>query len=225
MKYDYALNKLLSILDNQLEQNSEIIYNNYNKYVEQPELGFYAKKNDFLVDNLQWWNYVVENIKSFGINTSLISSNDLELLKERFIFFIWDIELAQIKNIYKLSAKEKKKNINQLSAKEKRKKEKEKKKNLKEEYKRLIRSQENISSHLKKSETIDNRNFSAILKNELWEMSGGYCSICSVKMTPFKGHPNSFEADHIIAYINGGSTSLYNGQALCRSCNRKKSKN
>ncbi len=207
MKYDYDFNKLLSILDNQLEQNSEKLYNNYNKYVEQPELGFYAKKNDFLVDNLQWWNYVVENIEIFGINVSLISNNDFELLKERFIFFIWDIELAQINHSSQQS-------------------EKERKKKLKAVHRRLRRRQENALSHLNKSnKNLNDRNFNAIQKNELWEMSGGYCRVCNIKLTPFKGQDNSFEADHITAYVNGGSTNLYNGQALCRSCNRKKSKN
>jgi len=67
------------------------------------------------------------------------------------------------------------------------------------------------------------RTFNSEQKNELWESSGGYCSTCGMKMTPFKGHSNSFEADHITAHSKGGSTSIYNGQALCRTCNRKKS--
>lgn len=73
--------------------------------------------------------------------------------------------------------------------------------------------------------SIDSRNFKSSQKNELWELSGGYCEICGIKLTPFKGHHNSFEADHINAYSKGGITSTLNGQALCRSCNRKKSNN
>ena len=74
-----------------------------------------------------------------------------------------------------------------------------------------------------KNMSCNDRTFSSEQKNELWELSNGYCSKCGVKMTPFKGQPNSFEADHITAHSKGGSTSIYNGQALCRTCNRKKS--
>lgn len=73
------------------------------------------------------------------------------------------------------------------------------------------------------SASTNDRTFNSEQKNELWESSGGYCSECGVKMTPFKGHSNSFEADHITPHSKGGSTSIYNGQALCRKCNRKKS--
>lgn len=79
------------------------------------------------------------------------------------------------------------------------------------------------SEGLTTSVSTNDRTFNSEQKNELWESSGGYCSECGVKMTPFKGHSNSFEADHITSHSKGGSTSIYNGQALCRNCNRKKS--
>ena len=33
---------------------------------------------------------------------------------------------------------------------------------------------------------------------------------------------NAFEGDHIVPWAGGGETTLRNGQALCRKCNRKK---
>ncbi|MGK7873958.1 MAG: HNH endonuclease [Xenococcaceae cyanobacterium] len=44
------------------------------------------------------------------------------------------------------------------------------------------------------------------------------CQICGVKLTP-----QNFAADHRIPYAKGGKTSVWNGQALCWSCNSRKS--
>ncbi|OWY65857.1 hypothetical protein B7486_39810 [cyanobacterium TDX16] len=44
------------------------------------------------------------------------------------------------------------------------------------------------------------------------------CEICS---TPLDRE--NFEADHKIAYSQGGATQVWNALALCRTCNRHKS--
>lgn len=44
------------------------------------------------------------------------------------------------------------------------------------------------------------------------------CQFCSTPLDQ-----ENFEADHKIAYALGGATSVYNAQALCRDCNRRKS--
>jgi 5-methylcytosine-specific restriction endonuclease McrA len=71
----------------------------------------------------------------------------------------------------------------------------------------------------------DFRFFSSSQKNILWERSGGYCENpkCRVKLVPFSGRSNSFEADHIKPYSRGGKTIIKNAQALCKKCNREKS--
>jgi 5-methylcytosine-specific restriction endonuclease McrA len=70
----------------------------------------------------------------------------------------------------------------------------------------------------------DFRFFSSSQKNILWERSGGYCENpeCRVKLVPFKGRQNSFEADHIKPWSRGGKTTIKNGQALCKKCNKQK---
>jgi len=44
----------------------------------------------------------------------------------------------------------------------------------------------------------------------------GRCAICGAVLEP------GWEADHIVAWSQGGRTALVNGQALCRRCNRQK---
>ena len=44
------------------------------------------------------------------------------------------------------------------------------------------------------------------------------CALCQVELTA-----KNFTADHIIPYTKGGKTEAWNGQALCASCNSKKS--
>jgi len=69
----------------------------------------------------------------------------------------------------------------------------------------------------------DKRAFTYNQKNALWIKSKGKCEKCKVNLVPFKGEHNSFEADHKRPYSKGGKTTLKNGQALCRRCNRRKS--
>ena len=69
---------------------------------------------------------------------------------------------------------------------------------------------------------INDRLFDHHQRNALWVLAGGRCMKCRVKLLPYKGNDRSAEADHVLAYSKGGSTSLDNGQMLCRLCNRKK---
>ena len=62
------------------------------------------------------------------------------------------------------------------------------------------------------------RYFSAIQRIELFSRSGGHCQSCGVPITL-----TDFHADHITPWSKGGKTTLANGQALCRTCNIKKS--
>ena len=60
------------------------------------------------------------------------------------------------------------------------------------------------------------RAFSPRQRKILRLLAGNRCSTCGEVLN------NSFHADHIKAYTNGGATTLQNGQALCPSCNLKK---
>jgi len=66
------------------------------------------------------------------------------------------------------------------------------------------------------------RNFNAEQKNVIHSRVNGVCEDCGIDTVPFKGQPNSFEADHIVPFSKGGFTSIDNGQCLCRTCNRSK---
>lgn len=61
------------------------------------------------------------------------------------------------------------------------------------------------------------RVFSSTQKKVLFALSEGTCQIC--------GNPleRGWEADHVIPYSKDGKTNIPNGQAVCLSCNRKKS--
>jgi 5-methylcytosine-specific restriction endonuclease McrA len=44
------------------------------------------------------------------------------------------------------------------------------------------------------------------------------CELCGTVLDA-----DNFEADHKVAYVLGGATSVWNGAALCKQCNRQKS--
>lgn len=50
----------------------------------------------------------------------------------------------------------------------------------------------------------------------LYLSSDGRCAICGAPLG------DDWEADHIVPFSKGGVTTLENGQAVCKSCNRKK---
>ncbi|WP_442940740.1 HNH endonuclease [Nostoc sp.] len=62
------------------------------------------------------------------------------------------------------------------------------------------------------------RCFSFAQKRLILLRSGYCCELCGVKLTI-----ENFHCDHKIPYSRGGATAVYNGQALCATCNRKKS--
>ncbi len=64
----------------------------------------------------------------------------------------------------------------------------------------------------------NNRFFNQEQRMAIFRKSNGKCAICGNDITE-----DNFEADHIVAYSNGGKTSIINGQALCKHCNDSKS--
>ncbi len=62
------------------------------------------------------------------------------------------------------------------------------------------------------------RNFSPIQKLLILRRANYKCQICGVALTK-----ENFEADHKLAYSQGGATEVWNGLALCQACNRRKS--
>ena len=64
------------------------------------------------------------------------------------------------------------------------------------------------------------RNFADTQRKALLFKAKNKCTICQTAI-----NIEDMEADHIIAFSNGGKTTLANGQALCIRCNREKSDN
>ena len=62
------------------------------------------------------------------------------------------------------------------------------------------------------------RCFSRSQKLLILRKAGYKCTLCGIELTA-----DNFAADHIIPYSKGGKTQAWNGQALCVSCNSKKS--
>jgi 5-methylcytosine-specific restriction endonuclease McrA len=52
----------------------------------------------------------------------------------------------------------------------------------------------------------------------MFNNQGGHCPICGETF-----EIEQMEADHITPWSEGGKTSIFNGQMLCRDCNRRKS--
>jgi HNH endonuclease len=61
------------------------------------------------------------------------------------------------------------------------------------------------------------RMFNQKERRDLYLAADGKCRICGESL------PNNWHADHIHPYSKGGKTDLANGQALCPTCNAKKS--
>lgn len=60
------------------------------------------------------------------------------------------------------------------------------------------------------------RLFSSRQRQILAWQSAGRCRKCGCRLA------NGFHADHVTAYVNGGTTMTRNGQALCPECNMRK---
>ena len=64
----------------------------------------------------------------------------------------------------------------------------------------------------------DTRFFSSTQRKELFLRANKKCQMCGVPISL-----DNFHADHITPYVLGGPTTLANGQAVCPSCNYRKS--
>ncbi len=64
------------------------------------------------------------------------------------------------------------------------------------------------------------RNFTEEERYAIFILGGEKCAECD---TSFNGY-DRFEADHVIQWAHGGSTTLDNARALCKSCNAKANK-
>ena len=62
------------------------------------------------------------------------------------------------------------------------------------------------------------RHFTQVQKLLILRRANYKCQCCGTVLDAKK-----FEADHKIAYSQGGVTEVWNAQALCRNCNRRKS--
>lgn len=61
------------------------------------------------------------------------------------------------------------------------------------------------------------RSFNTRQRTALFIAAQGHCQVCNEPLAP------SFHADHILPFSKGGATKVQNGQALCPTCNLKKS--
>lgn len=62
------------------------------------------------------------------------------------------------------------------------------------------------------------RTFTPAQKLLILQRANYKCQLCGVSLTA-----DNFHADHKMPYSKGGVTAVYNGQALCCTCNLKKS--
>ncbi len=62
------------------------------------------------------------------------------------------------------------------------------------------------------------RNFNKTQKLLILRRAGYKCQVCETVLCV-----QNFEADHRIAHSKGGVTEVWNAQAICRDCNRRKS--
>jgi 5-methylcytosine-specific restriction endonuclease McrA len=63
----------------------------------------------------------------------------------------------------------------------------------------------------------ERRQFSPMQKLIILQRAGYRCELCEVPL-----RADNFHADHKVPFSRGGKTALYNGQALCSTCNLKK---
>ncbi len=54
------------------------------------------------------------------------------------------------------------------------------------------------------------------LRAALWRMTDGKCGICGCDL------PETWHADHIVAWVKCKRTNVHEMQPACRSCNLKK---
>lgn len=81
----------------------------------------------------------------------------------------------------------------------------------------LERPQSLIEFELEKGVPVKGpRAFTHDQKRDLYFLAGGRCCICRVRLGP------DWHADHVIPWIEGGETTVENGQALCPTCNQRK---
>lgn len=66
------------------------------------------------------------------------------------------------------------------------------------------------------SRAVARRAFNRTERVALYVEANGECAMCGAELRP------DWEADHYVPYALGGKTDLANGQALCRTCNRRK---
>ena len=75
---------------------------------------------------------------------------------------------------------------------------------------------EQVLSQLSPDEMDRRRTFNTEERTVLLILADGRCQICGDMLG------DDWEPDHIVPFSKGGLTDVTNGQALCRSCNRKK---
>lgn len=87
---------------------------------------------------------------------------------------------------------------------------------MSEHDKNLAQRNSTLKPKLSTAEKQRRRHFNTREREAIFILSGGKCANCGVLLD------ETFECDHIIAFSRGGETSVENGAALCRPCNRKK---
>lgn len=87
---------------------------------------------------------------------------------------------------------------------------------MSEQNKKLAQPVSTSQSKLSTAEQQKRRHFNTREREAIFILSGGKCAKCGTLLD------STFECDHIVAFSRGGQTTVENGAALCRPCNRKK---
>lgn len=92
----------------------------------------------------------------------------------------------------------------------------------KDAYIRIVRMVNNLKKKYQyQNKVYPNRTFPVSLRNIIFDRDNYQCKICGIHRDSLPKDKH-LEVDHILAWQDGGQTTLSNGQTVCSDCNKGK---